>query len=391
MAKKAYVGVSNVARRSKKIYIGVGGKARKVKKGYIGVNGVARLFYQSTLEAKRYGTTTVRNESRYSNFAAESIGNYALFAGGAYNAATNTNYVNAYNSSLVLTNPTGLSQSRTYIGSGACDTYALFAGGMTSWDGGYGTTTVDAYNSSLTRSIPTGLSNSLREVGGIKFNGKAVFAGGRTSTSYTGIIYKQLTIYDNSLSKTTSGELSDAQIGINAATVGNYLLFGGGAHISYSSTMGYSGVTTIDAFNSSFTRTSATPLSSASRFILGMGNDDNTASIENYAIFKLDNSSPSLNAYDKSLTQTFPPDLSYTSWSRAGVVVAVNGFFIVGPIGSSAGASSFVHVNAYNASLTRMVLDNFSVSEANVGYPGATVGNFAIFPMYGTTEVYEVS
>lgn len=45
MAKGAYIGVSNVAKKVKKMYIGVGGVARKVKKAYIGVNGVARLFW----------------------------------------------------------------------------------------------------------------------------------------------------------------------------------------------------------------------------------------------------------------------------------------------------------------------------------------------------------
>ena len=47
MAKKAYVGVMNTARKVNKIYVGVGNKARKVVKGYVGVNGVARQFWPS--------------------------------------------------------------------------------------------------------------------------------------------------------------------------------------------------------------------------------------------------------------------------------------------------------------------------------------------------------
>ena len=46
MAKKAYVGVNNIARNIKSIYVGVNGVARKIKKAYVGVNGVAHLFYQ---------------------------------------------------------------------------------------------------------------------------------------------------------------------------------------------------------------------------------------------------------------------------------------------------------------------------------------------------------
>lgn len=45
MAKNAYVGVDNKAKKIKNIYVGVDDKARKVKKAYIGVNGVARLCY----------------------------------------------------------------------------------------------------------------------------------------------------------------------------------------------------------------------------------------------------------------------------------------------------------------------------------------------------------
>ena len=47
MAKKAYVGVSNVAQEIKKIYVGVNGVARNVVKGYVGVNGVAQQFFPS--------------------------------------------------------------------------------------------------------------------------------------------------------------------------------------------------------------------------------------------------------------------------------------------------------------------------------------------------------
>ena len=45
MAKKAYVGVSDVARNCSKIYVGVNNVTRKVVKGYVGVNGVAQQFW----------------------------------------------------------------------------------------------------------------------------------------------------------------------------------------------------------------------------------------------------------------------------------------------------------------------------------------------------------
>lgn len=45
MAKAAYTGVNNIARKVKNIYVGVNNTARKVAKGYVGVNGVARQFW----------------------------------------------------------------------------------------------------------------------------------------------------------------------------------------------------------------------------------------------------------------------------------------------------------------------------------------------------------
>ena len=45
MARVAYVGVKDKAKKVKKMYIGVGNKARKVVKAYIGVDNVARIFY----------------------------------------------------------------------------------------------------------------------------------------------------------------------------------------------------------------------------------------------------------------------------------------------------------------------------------------------------------
>ena len=45
MAKKVYVGQSDLARKVNEIYLGIDGKARKVVKGYVGVNGVAKQFW----------------------------------------------------------------------------------------------------------------------------------------------------------------------------------------------------------------------------------------------------------------------------------------------------------------------------------------------------------
>lgn len=51
MAKKMYVGVSNLARNVPKAYVGVGDVARKIIKAYVGVSGVAQQFYSAGFDA----------------------------------------------------------------------------------------------------------------------------------------------------------------------------------------------------------------------------------------------------------------------------------------------------------------------------------------------------
>lgn len=50
MAKKIYVGVNNIARKSNKIYTGVNNVSRKVTEGYIGIDGLARQFWSSSVK-----------------------------------------------------------------------------------------------------------------------------------------------------------------------------------------------------------------------------------------------------------------------------------------------------------------------------------------------------
>lgn len=49
MAKKAYVGVNNVAKNISKMYVGVGNVAKKIKKAYVGVGDVAKLFFEESI------------------------------------------------------------------------------------------------------------------------------------------------------------------------------------------------------------------------------------------------------------------------------------------------------------------------------------------------------
>ena len=148
MGKNLYVGIDGKARKAKKIYVGIDEKARKVKKAWIGVNGIARLFYSSEGILSYYGTTTNLNRA-CKGPAGASIGNYAIFAGGADSQGNSSyNTATAYNSSLVKYTPASLSVPRENIGTASIGNYAIFAGGFYMGKGAQ--TTVDAYDTSLT-------------------------------------------------------------------------------------------------------------------------------------------------------------------------------------------------------------------------------------------------
>ena len=85
--------------------------------------------------------------------------------------------------------------------------------------------------------------------------------------------YSTVDAYDTSLTRTTASSLSVARYNMVSTTVGNYALFAGG----YSSS-GFISYSTVDAYDTSLTRTTASGLSVA------RGNLAAT-NIGNYALF----------------------------------------------------------------------------------------------------------
>lgn len=141
MAKKAYVGVNNVARQAKKIYVGVNNVARKVKKGYIGVNNVARLFFSGTL--KLVFNKSALSSGYYSKSTGAYNGKYGFISGSDMNGHTND--IVAIDDAFVRTTLT----ASTYRAFQAAqiDPYAIFMN--------YGFTGFEYYNQSLTHGTLT--------------------------------------------------------------------------------------------------------------------------------------------------------------------------------------------------------------------------------------------
>lgn len=164
---------------------------------------------------------------------AASIGNYIIFAGGAYyekgETTVNKADMSYLNASLTSTAGTSLSQARRDVtGVNFNDKYALFAGGAA------GTTAyniIDVYDASLTRTTPITLSVARSRVAATVLDDYAFFAGGSTGSSWE---YGQdaatntVDMFDSSLTRVDIGALPAARTEMGATTIGSYALFAGG-------------------------------------------------------------------------------------------------------------------------------------------------------------------
>ena len=214
----------------------------------------------------------------------------------------------------------------------------------------------------------------------------ALFAGGYISKSSFGYsVSSSVDAYNTSLTKSTPTELSCKRCGHAAASVGGYALFAGGA-LSHNF-LGYGKpVSSVDAYDASLTRSAA--------HIIGATVAIGGAAVGNYALFaggtvysqiNEDNVTSDVLAYDPSLTFTTAPLLSV---ARANVKGASAGNYALFAGGRADGFCTTV--DAYNASLTRTTATALSSTKNNSA--AATVGNHAIF--VGNTasaDIYDAS
>ena len=345
--------------------------ARKIKKAYIGIGGVARPCWSGG-EPAYYGTVT--GLSVYGYCAATSVGNYALFGGGYVTKSAST--VSAYDAVLTKTTSASLSTGREDLAATSIGDYALFAGGRTidPWNNEITGTKVDAFNKSLTRSTPTALVVSAEEFAAASNGSYALFGGGFTEYyEAEGTIgnTKYVSAYNASLTRTAPTSLSGYMARHAAASVGAYVLFGGG----YNDYM--TPLSVVNAYNTSLTRTTPTALSVARALLAA-------TSIGDYALFGGGAGSGAVDAYNASLTRTTPTALSVARYSLSATNLGVYALF-------GGGYDSKV-VDIYDASLTRTAPTELSVIH-NKG-AAASIGNYALFGGgYNTTvvDVYTVA
>jgi len=166
--------------------------------------------------------------------------------------------------------------------------------------------------------------------------------------------------YDTSLTRTIPTPLSVARGQLVATTVGNYALFGGGYDEAYKDT--------VDAYDTSLTRTIPEPLSVARE-------DGAATTVGNYALFgggfgSGGSHTNTVDAYDTSLTRTISTPLSIAVGRLAATTVGNYALF-----GGGSGLSNVV--DAYDTSLTRTIPTPLSVARRDLA--ATTVGNYALF------------
>lgn len=272
------------------------------------------------------------------NLAGAANQNYALFGGGE---SSNTNYstVDAYDATLTLTNPTQLSQACNTLASSPVGDYVLFAGGMI--DDSSSTyvysDSVDAYSSTLVKTQAQPLVLGRSNLASASNNGYAVFAGGQTNGSTV------VEAYDELLSKATPQALSQALRDLAGGFVGEYVLFAGGFYQSGST---YYSTRTVTAYDSTLTKVSCPSLSYARGLL-------SSTTLNGYAMFGGGRDGLSItqndaykyvDAYSTTLTLTSPQSLSTPRTNLAATTIQQYALFGGGGLGARQGVDDESYV-----------------------------------------------
>lgn len=381
MAKKAYIGVNNVAKKIDKCYIGVNNVARKIKKAYVGIGGVARPCWNST--DFYYGQVTPLSEGRMC-MGATSLNGHALFAGG-YNDATYRDIVDAYDEDLTRTSIEPLSVA-AYCDAGiTVGDYALFGGfGYTDYSdevGGYFApiTTVNAYDKYFTRKPVSDLSyRRERMLAATSVGNYALFAGSPDSYYADVDLSNRVTdAYDSALTKTTCANLSVCRYNSAAVSISGYAIFAGGDLADDTSVIeGQTDV--VDAYTSSLTMMLPDRLGAAVTYLcagrvggyaLFTGGDEFYPKDSGYVTAQ---GRRYMEVYNSSLTRLAPVDLGGKVRNQIFAPLGRYAMFT----GGDDGSYKLKHAMSVDTSLTIM---QHSQSMNMSGKCATYVGDYALF------------
>ncbi len=238
-------------------------EAAKVGKYIIIAGGKSKATNTFTSAATAFDEDLIKNipselnGKRY-DFAATSVGDYALFMGGTGTGIDRT----AYDATLTRSTPTELSEYRYFLAATNIKGYALFCGGIV---GGNYLSNADSYDENLTHGLPTELSVGRAGLAASSNTAYALFGGGNIKNTE---MLDAVDAYNSDLTRTIPASLSKPVTYLSATSIGEYVLFGGGRSNS----------ATVDSYNIDLTKTTPPPLS-VGRYNLS------AVSIGDYALF----------------------------------------------------------------------------------------------------------
>lgn len=402
MATRIYTGVDGKAREVKRIYVGVDGKARSVKKVYVGVNGKARLCWRQPGIYKYTGNIDPLSDRVY-DVCGGSVGNYAIFAGGNNTGLDGTHSTNAgstmadaYTSTLTKTSIASLGNPRRSLQSATIGNYILFSDGVVSERPNIHT--LDVYDSQLSKirsSASKELSNAPQSAASTAGN-YAIFAGGRPSIKGGS---KFVNAFDKSLTGVNCANFPHTVYGLAASHVNNCAAFAGGIGGRFSVAMNTT--SNVIMYNSDLTQIKCTGLTNPTSNLCG-------ACTETHMFFAggFNKESPqgpyeTVDAYDTSFTKISADPLSIGSMNMAGATLA--GRYVVFAGGNNrdvpmnyAGSSdtvcgAFSYVTMYDSDIVKQSLDKLTIGRGWLG--AASVGDYVIFAggsrtFYGSGDGY---
>ena len=358
--------------------------AKHIVKGYVGVNGVARLFWYKDIVNLGVGAVDSLSIAGSANEKATTVGDYGLFAIYTEKTAINTTYVEAYGKNLQKQTIAPFTEATNRGAFTTVGNYAVYAGGVSN------SATNAVYRTKIVAYTPTSFSmadetaaplgQSRRRLSAASSSNYAIFAGGTYSNAGSdSYMSKYVDAYDTSLTKYQDSieSLSLARYEATGASTGNHVVFIGGLSGSNSLTSSYSTVIdAYDGFSLSKNGNVAQLPSGSGRHGLAAANMGSSilfgGGLNNYStrcseVWRLDSSLTLLELLEMPLSS-----------ARTNLVATHLDNYILFAGGTTGVTDSNV-VDIYDKSLTRTNPSDKVLTEARQLWAATTVGDYALF------------
>ena len=214
--------------------------------------------------------------------------------------------------------------------------------------------------------LPNKMQTSRQWPAGASVGDYGLIAGG---ASYDGSLRLTATVdaYNKSLVRTSASSMTNTAWQFAGTSVGDYAIFAGGSY-STSETYTSNKRSDVTAYNSSLSKSTPTKL-------LAMTMSHAAASNGAYAIFAGGHAVKNANAYDSSLTRSTLASLPNDAWRNAGASVG-NFAMFAGGRGSASDSSSSTAVS-YDAEGTQH-MSTIALSNKIDSHSAAALGNYMV-------------